>query len=49
MSSKIAKEEHFVTTNQAFKDPNAVYIEDNPQKALEQLLNLSKNQNYKEK
>jgi len=49
MARRIAKEETFVSMGEARKDLNAVFIEDNPQKALEKLLNLAKNENYQEK
>lgn len=49
MTNQITMEEHFVQPEQAKKDPNAVYIEDNPQKALEKLRNLANNENFREK
>lgn len=48
ITTQIAREEHFVQ-GQAKKDPNAVYIEDNPQKALEKLRSISSIENYQEK
>jgi len=49
IANKIAKEETFVALAPVRKDPNAIYIEDNPQKALEKLLTLSSNESYQEK
>ena len=49
MTNQITREEHFVQLEQTKKDPNAVYIEDNPQKALDKLQNLATNENYREK
>jgi len=49
MTNQITMEEHFVQPEQAKKDPNAVYIEDNPQKALEKLRTLANNENFREK
>jgi len=49
ISTKIAEEEHFIAPEDLQKDSNAIYIEDNPTKALEKLLSLSNNTNFEEK
>jgi len=49
IANKIASEETFVALAPQRKDPNAIYLEDNPQKALEKLLTLSSNESYQEK
>jgi len=49
ISLRIAEEETYVVSDLSKKDPNAIFIEDNPQIALEVLLTLDKNQNSREK
>ena len=49
ISTKIAEEEHFIVPDDLKKEADAIYIEDNPTKALEKLLSLSSNTNLEEK
>lgn len=49
IARRIAKEETFVPVGETRKDINAIFIEDNPEKALEKLLNLASNENFQEK
>jgi len=49
MVTKMASEEHFIRSELSNKDLEAMCIVEDPQKALEKLLSLSKNENLTEK
>jgi len=49
ITSRIAREEHFVQASEAKRDQNAIYIEFDSKEALEKLLKLTENPNYQEK